>query len=97
MSEATDVVMSRVQLPDEMIKTLCGDAAFAARILQSVRTRMVQKLGNRTRVPLAEVMQALEDEINGFRDAATPEHWKRDTATVSRSRNPDKTAGPPIP
>jgi hypothetical protein len=73
-----DMVMSTVQLPDETIAKLCDNSRFGADILDGVINRLADRLGERQRVKVSEVLEALDVELQAWRAGTKPEHWTKD-------------------
>jgi hypothetical protein len=77
VSGPMDAVMASVPLSEDTIKELCRVSAANARVLESFRERLIDKIGQRTRVSTATVLEALDDEINAFVEGASAEAWTK--------------------
>lgn len=72
---AMDVVMGTVDLPEEMIDKLTANSAYGARVLENVRTAVVERFGGMSRVKLEDVLAVLDQHLDSYREGATREAW----------------------
>lgn len=74
---AMDVVMSTVDLDEETIDQLVANSAYGAKILETVRTKLVERFDGLSRIRIEDVLSVVENEIDAYHQGALRSTWLR--------------------